>query len=117
MSAVLHNNAGDIIYSDDFIASIAGFAATECYGVVGMTAKKVWDSVADILGKENVKKGVKVSTDQSNAVKIELYIVVEFGTSIAALGNSIIQTVRYNVEKMTGLTVKDINVVVSGIRV
>lgn len=117
MSAVLHNNAGDIIYSEDFIASIAGVAATECYGVVGMTAKKVRDSVADILGKENVKKGVKVSTDQTNAVKIELHIVVEFGTSIAALGNSIIQTVRYNVEKMTGLTVKDINVVVSGIRV
>jgi flagellin len=76
-----------------------------------MTEKKVRDSVAEILGKENVKKGVKVTTDQTNAVKIELNIVVEFGTSIAALGNSIIQTVRYNVEKMTGLTVKDINVV------
>jgi len=117
MSAVLQTNAGEIIYSDDYIASIAGFSATECYGVVGMSAKKVWDSVADVHGKENLKKGVKVYTDQTNSVKIELHIVVEYGTSISALGNSIIQTVRYNVEKDTGLNVKDVNVVISGIRV
>lgn len=117
MSAVLQLNAGEIIYSDDYIASVAGFAATECYGVIGMSPKKVWDSVAEVLGKDNIKKGVKVYTDQTSAIKIELHIVVEYGTSISALGNSIIQTVRYNVEKTTGLTVKDINVIVSGIRV
>ena len=117
MSAVLQTNVGEIIFSDDYIASLAGLAATECYGVVGMSPKKVWDSVAEVLGRENIKKGVKIYTDQTNSIKIELHIVVEYGTSIAALGTSIIQTVRYQVEKDTGLNVKDVNVVVSGIRV
>lgn len=117
MSAVLQTNAGEIIYSDDFIASVAGLAATECYGVVGMSPKKVWDSVAEVLGRDNIKKGVKIITDQTNSIKIELHIVVEYGTSISALGTSIIQTVRYQVERTTGLNVTDVNVVVSGIRV
>ena len=117
MSAVLQTKVGEIIYSDDYIASLAGIAATDCYGVVGMSPKKVWDSVAEVLGRENIKKGVKIYTDQTNAIKIELHIVVEYGTSISALGASIIQTVRYHVEKATGLNVKDVNVVVSGIRV
>ena len=117
MSAVLQTKVGEIIYSDDYIASLAGLTATDCYGVVGMSPKKVWDSVAEVLGRENIKKGVKIYTDQSNSIKIELHIVVEYGTSISALGTSIIQTVRYHVEKATGLNVKDVNVVVSGIRV
>ena len=41
MSAVLENNLGSITYSDDYIASIAGMATTECYGVVGM-ASSCW---------------------------------------------------------------------------
>ena len=117
MGAVLQTNCGDIRYSDDFIASIAGISATECYGVVGMTSKKVWDSFADLLGKDNLKKGVKIFSDETNSLKIELNIVVEYGLSMAAAGSSIIQTVKYNVEKTTGLTVKEVNVIVSGIRV
>ena len=117
MGAEFKTNKGTITVSDDFIASLAGFTATECYGVVGMSAKRVMDSVNDILKKENVKKGVKVNTDQDGAIKIDLYIVVEYGTSIGAIASSIISTVKYNVEKITGLAVDAVNVIVSGIRV
>ena len=117
MSAVLKTDCGEIRYSDDFIASIAGLSASECYGVVGMTSKKVWDSFADLLGKENLKKGVKIFTDETHSLKIELNIVVEYGLSMAAAGSSIIQTVKYNVEKTTGLSVSSVNLIVSGIRV
>ena len=117
MSAVIQTGKGTITVADDFVASVAGFTATECYGVVGMSSKRVMDSVNDILKKENVKKGVKVYTDQTGNVKIELFIVVEYGTSISAVASSIIQTVKYNVEKITGLMVLAVNVTVSGIRV
>ncbi len=117
MSAVLQTGLGDIRYTDDFIATVAGISATECYGVVGMTSKKVWDSFADLLGRENLKKGVKIVTDETNSLKIELNIVVEYGTSISAVGTSIMQTVRYNVEKTTGLNVSEVNIIVCGIRV
>ena len=75
MSAIIQTSLGEIRYSDDFIASIAGLTATECYGVVGMTPMKVWDNFVELLGKDNLKRGVKVFTDQSNSLKIELNIV------------------------------------------
>ena len=58
MSAIIETSGGKITYTDDCIASIAGMATTECYGVVGMSpVNKMKDSLADILSKENVKRG------------------------------------------------------------
>ena len=117
MSAVLQTKIGRIVYSDDYIACVAGLTATECYGVVGMASKKAADGLWVILRRDNIKKGVKVFTDQSNALRIDLSIVVEFGISISAAATAIIETVRYNVEKATSLIVKEVNIIVSGIRV
>ena len=58
-----------------------------------------------------------MKTDNSDVVTIDLFIIVEYGVSIAAVASSIIQTVKYKVEKATGLTVKQVNVMVNGIRV
>ena len=117
MSAVLQTNLGKIVYTDEYIGSIAGLTATECYGVVGMSPKKISDGLVTLLKKENIRKGVKVYTDQTNALKIELYIVVQYGVSISAVASSIIETVRYHVERATDLVVREVNVFVSGIRV
>ena len=117
MSAILQSKLGTISYTDDYIGSIAGLATTECYGVVGMASKKMTDGLVELLGRENLKRGVKVYTDQTNTLRIDLHIVVLYGISIYAMASSIIETVRYNVEKSTGLTVKEVNVIVSGIRV
>ena len=118
MSAIIETSGGKITYTDDCIASIAGKATTECYGVVGMSpVNKMKDSLADILAKENVKRGVRVYTDGTNAISVELYVIVQYGVSISAVASSIISTVRYNLEKNTGLNINDVKVLVSGIRV
>ncbi len=117
MSAVLDNKLGRITYTDEYIGSLVGLTATECYGVVGMSSQKMSDGFAELLGKENLRRGVKIYTDSTQSLRIELYIIVQYGTSIAVLGNSIINTVKYTVEKATGLKVSSVNVVVSGIRV
>ena len=117
MSAILQTELGSVTYTDDFIGTIAGITTTECYGVVGMASKKMTDGIVDLLKRDNLKKGVKIFTDSSSALRIDLFIVVEYGISIYAASSSIIETVRYNVEKTTGLNVKEVNVIVSGIRV
>ena len=117
MSSMIQTQFGTIVYSDDYIASIAGLTTMECYGVVGMASRKASDGFYTLLKKDYVQKGVRVYTDQSNALGIELNVVVEYGVSIGAVANSIIETVRYSVEKATGLVVKDVSVIVSGIRV
>ncbi len=50
MSAILENKLGTITYSDEYIASIAGMATTECYGVVGMASTKMSDGIVELLG-------------------------------------------------------------------
>ena len=116
MSAVLETKAGLITYTDEYIATLAGIAATECYGVVGMASQKMTDGIVTLLKGENLKRGIKVNTDKSNALTIDLFVIVEYGISIGAAAQSMIETVRYHVEKATGLNVKEVNVNISGVR-
>ena len=117
MSAKLENKLGTIVYTDNYLGTLAGMAATESYGVVGMSSKKVTDGLVELLGKENLQRGVKIFSDESDVIRIELNIVVQYGISIGTSASSIIETVKYTVEKATGLTVSEVNVVISGIRV
>ncbi len=88
----------------------------ECYGVVGMALKNAKDGLWELLKAENLAKGVKI-TQKENAIAIELYIIVEYGTKIAVIANNIIQTVRYNLENLTGVKVSQVTVNIQGIRV
>ena len=48
---------------------------------------------------------------------VDLFIIVEYGISIAEVCKTIVQTVRYKLESMTGVKVRRVNISVEGIRV
>ena len=73
---------GRLVLSEEAIATIAGAAATECYGVVGMAGRKMTDGIAELLGKENLSKGVSVSIE-GDEVYIDLAVVVGYGVRIS----------------------------------
>lgn len=52
-----------------------------------------------------------------NSASIDLYIIVEYGVSIAAVAKTVIETVKYRVETVTGISVTNVHVTVEGIRV
>lgn len=110
------NDIGNVNISDEVIATIAGAAATECYGLVGMASTKIKDGIALLLGKEDLKKGVVVSFEDRELV-LNLYIVVGYGLNIAEVARNVIERVKYSVEKQTGLKVKSVNVNVQGVKV
>lgn len=116
MSARKTNPLGEMVIADEVIAILAGISAIECYGIVGMASKRATDGIVELLGRENLSKGVKVHT-QENEIIIELFIIVEYGISIATVAKNIIETVKYNVENFTGMDVKKVNVTVEGVRV
>ncbi|MBB6217831.1 putative alkaline shock family protein YloU [Anaerosolibacter carboniphilus] len=116
MVARLDNEIGSVFIDNAVLASIAGASAMECYGLVGMATKSAASGLVELLKRENMTKGVKVSTD-NDEILIDLYIIVEFGTNISAVANNIIDKVKYNIENMTGMTVKKVNVNVQGVRV
>lgn len=107
---------GQITISDEVIALIAGMAATECYGLVGMASRNIQDGIAELLGMENMSRGVEVKLDGDEVV-IELYIIVEYGTKITEVAQNVMDKVRYVVESMTGLKVAQVNITVQGVRV
>lgn len=114
--ALITNQLGSIEIHDDVVASIVGYSIGECYGVVGMAAKRAGDGLAELLNWENIRKGVRVS-HKGSSVTIDVFVIVEYGISIAAVAESAIQAIKYNVESNTGLTVQAVNVIVEGIRV
>lgn len=116
MSAVLKNNYGKIIYDENCISAIAGISATECYGLVGMSEKNIGDMITNLFKSGNLQKGVKVKTDGSENVVIELYVTVKYGVSLSAVAENIIDKVKYSVEKDTGLNVVSVDIIVQGIQ-
>lgn len=115
MATKMDTELGKVNISDEVVAIIAGVATTECYGLVGMASRKIQDGIAELLGRDSLSKGVVVKLED-NAVEIDLHIIVEYGVNILEVARNVMDTVRYTVENMLGLKVKNVNVNVQGIR-
>ena len=112
----IKNELGSISVVEDVITTIAGYAAIECIGIVAMASKRATDGLVELLGRENLKRGVRAVLNE-DSVSINLYIIVEYGVSIAAVAKNVIETVKYRVENLVGIKVDQVNVTVEGIRV
>ena len=112
----MERKLGNINIDKNVIAQITHQSVLGCYGVVGFGYKSKGSNIAELLkGDSATTKGVKVELD-GDKLSIEVYIVVQYGTNIAAVSTNIIETTRYNVENMTDLKVSKINVNVQGVR-
>ena len=107
---------GALHISADVFTAIGGYSATNCFGVKGMASRRVQDGFVQLLRRENLAKGVKVShSAEANTVDITLHIIVEHGINIPEICRSIMGEVRYNVEKITGVTVSAVNICIDAI--
>ena len=107
---------GIVTVDDDVVTRVAGYAALDCYGIVGMASKRSTDGIVQLMGRENLGRGVRVRPN-GEKVDIDLFIIVEYGISISAVAASIIETVKYKVERLAGIPVGRVNVCVEDIRV
>ena len=104
------NESGSVNVSTKVYTDIVGTAAANCFGVKGMAARSLTDGVYHLLRKESVGKGVKVEFHEDNSISIDLHIMVGDGVNLNAVGNSIIDEVRYMVQNCTGTEVRAVNV-------
>lgn len=111
-----NNHIGTIAIDNEVIAMVAGTAAMDSYGVVGMAAKNMRDGISHLLKRESLTKGILI-TRQDDCISIDLHIIVEYGTNIAVIADSLINAVKYRVEEYVGTRVLDVNIFVDGIRV
>ena len=104
---------GSVKISNDVVAIIAGVAATEVNGVVGMSGG-ITGGITEMLGMKNLSKGVKVEVGDKETT-IDIYLVVEYGSNIAHVGKEVQENVKASVENMTGLSVIGVNVNIQGV--
>ncbi len=116
MSQEIKNELGSVHISEDVISVVAALAAMECYGLVGMASRRVKDGLAELLGRDNIRKGVTVSLEEDTLV-VELNIIVEYGINISEVANNIIDRVNYAIQKATGVEADRIQINVQGVRI
>ena len=109
------NENGSVNISTSVYTDIVGTAASNCMGVKGMAARSVKDGVYHLLRKESMGKGVRVEFHNDDTISIELHIMVGDGVNLNAIGNAIIDEVRYMVEKCTDTKVRAVNVYIDSL--
>ena len=106
---------GTICVDSSVYTNIAGYAATNCFGVKGMAVRSVTDGLVHLLRREAMGKGVNVTINDDNSISIDLHIMVDRGVNLTAISESIIKKVRYDVTKATSTKVQAVNVYVDSI--
>lgn len=107
------DNIGNIWISDDVIGIIASLTVVEIEGVYSMSGGFA-RGLANVLGKNDLSRGVKIEKDEKN-VKVELYLILEYEYSIPDLAWKIQDKVKRTVEAMTDLNVIEVNIHVQGV--
>ena len=117
MSAVIpeyeKTDLGNIQIAPEVIGIIAGLATVEVEGVAGMSGGFA-GGFAELLGRKNLSKGVKVEVGQREAA-VDVSIIVEYGRRLPEVAGAIQQNVKHAIESMTGLRVVEVNVHIHGV--
>ena len=104
-------DAGSIQISEDVVASVAAAAVLEVEGIRGLSANFGSD-IAELLGKKNVSKGIRVSGKKEEGIVISCDVVANFGAVVFEVAKNVQEAVKSAVESVTGIPVKlvDVNV-------
>ncbi len=106
---------GGIHIAPTAVATIAYHATLRSYGVVGLAPKNIAEGLALQITREPAK-GISVRYDGEN-IDIDIYVIIEYGTRITTVADSVANTVKFQVEKALGMPVHEINIHVAGLRV
>lgn len=116
MAVTLSNPLGRVHIYEEALSAAAGFYARECRGVAGVAARSVPDGIAELLGLENIHRGVQIQVTEGQLV-VSLFVIVEYGVNIFQVARGVMERVKYGLEHLSGLSVDRIHVHIQGVRV
>lgn len=108
-----NGKVGEVQIADEVVAIIAGLAATEIEGVSSM-AGNITNELVGKLGMKNLSKGIRVEVLEG-VVSVELALHMKYGYNIPEVSAKVQDRVKNAIENMTGLSVSDVNVRISGV--
>ena len=104
---------GNVMISEDVIATIVEQTLSEVEGVSGLATKPGAD-IADLIGKKSWAKGMKIQIAEDNTLTIACNVMVAYGHSVVAVAKSIQEAIVAAVGSMTGINAVSVNVNVCG---
>ena len=107
---------GGLSVANDVIVDMAGYAALESYGVVGMAAPTLADGIAKLLPASKLQRGIEMQKTD-DGIHIDLYVVVEHGTNISEVSRMLAERVQFVLEDSAQLPVEGVYVHVQGVKV
>jgi uncharacterized alkaline shock family protein YloU len=110
----IEDNFGSIDISPTAVTTIASRAVNQCYGVVGMANKNLVNGITNLLSRD-AQRGIDVIVEDGE-ITIDVYVIIEYGTRIRTVAESVQNTVQFHVEKALGLPVRAVNVYIQGLR-
>lgn len=111
------NKYGGIQISLEAIAGVAGAAAMECYGVIGLASKNsLRENISELLKEENFHKGVFPVKDNKEKYSVNLYIIVAYGVKITEVVSEVQKKVKFVLEKTFDIPFKAVNVFVQALK-
>lgn len=107
---------GSLHVANDVLADMVGYAALECYGVVGVVAPNAADGFSKILPASRLRRGIVLNTTDAG-VHVDLYVVVEYGTNINAVSQNLVDAVSYALKEYARVPIDGVEVHVQGVKV
>ncbi|MFR1519108.1 MAG: Asp23/Gls24 family envelope stress response protein [Clostridia bacterium] len=109
----IFEDSDDMMITDEAIAVMAGVAASEVKGVASMSGGFA-GGIAEVFGRRNLSKGVKVVT-KNDVTTVDLYVVVKYGYRIPDLAYEIQENVKDTIESLSGISVDAVNIHIQGV--
>lgn len=105
---------GTVMISEDVVAAIVAQSVKDVEGVVGLNVKPGAD-LADMIGKKNWGKGMKIVIAEDNSLTVDCEVVIGYGQSVVTVAKAVQEAVTGALESMTGVQVNAVNINVCGI--
>jgi uncharacterized alkaline shock family protein YloU len=105
---------GRIEVLPEVVGAIAAHAALDCYGIHGMAARGLRDGFAELLRRDSIHRGVDVR-EVPEGLAVDVYVVVQYGVRITEVAHNLQSSVRFEVERVVGVPVVEVNVNVQGV--
>lgn len=104
---------GVVKISNDAIAAIAHTATMEIKGVARMGGG-ISRTICDVLTKRFPSHGIRVRS-KDGEIRIAVFVAVDYGVDIPKIADEVQENVKRAVEKMAGLVLSGVDVVVDGV--
>ncbi|MGI6229298.1 MAG: Asp23/Gls24 family envelope stress response protein [Tractidigestivibacter sp.] len=107
---------GTLKVSNDCIADLAGYAALECYGVVGMADVDEQKGVAQLLPANRLRRGIDVAATDDGRLRVDLHVIVEQGVNMSSVVGNLTSAVKFLLKQIAELDNPEVVVHIEGLR-